>query len=111
MEGGFYEIPVEFVDNFIMGLVDFSTIRGQAVLHYNWEFATVDGVFGINIEKSLPNNWQGLGIYALTRMGTMVFYMKTWQCPTGFDFFNLTTNLCQDMCGHYHYENNAIYEC
>ena len=40
---------------------------------------------------------------ALTRQGTMVFYIKTWQCPTGYDFFNLTTNLCQDMCGDYHF--------
>ena len=35
-EGGFYPFPQEFQDNFIMGLIDFSTIRGRAVLHYNW---------------------------------------------------------------------------
>ena len=46
---------------------------------------------------------------ALTRQGTMVFYIKTWQCPTGYDFFNLTTNLCQDMCGDYTYEVAADY--
>lgn len=37
--------------------------------------------------------------------------MKTWQCPTGYDFFNLTTNLCQDMCGDYFYENDTEFEC
>ena len=44
-------------------------------------------------------------------MGTMIFYMKTWQCPLGYDYFNLTSNLCQDMCGDYTYENNTVYEC
>ena len=92
-----------------MGLLDFSTIRGRAVLHYNWQFATVDGEFGAQVDKSLPNRWQDLNIYALTRMGTMVFYMKTWLCPTGYQYFNLTTNLCQDMCGSYYYENSSIY--
>lgn len=49
IEGGFYEIPEEFVDNFIMGFIDFSTERGKSVLHYNWEFVTVDGVFGAQV--------------------------------------------------------------
>ena len=81
VEGGFYEIPPEFVDNFIMGLLDFSTPRGQSVLHYNWEFETVDGQFGARVNYSIPIRASTLGVSALTRQGTMVFYMKTWQCP------------------------------
>ena len=42
-------LPQEFVDNFIMGLVDFSTLRGRSVLNFNWDFTTEDGVFGIRI--------------------------------------------------------------
>ena len=102
-EGGFYKFPIQFTDNFIMGLVDFSGIRGQIVLHYNWEFGTVDGEYGAIIEKSLPNEWSRLGVYALTRQGTMVFYMKTWLCPEGYDYFNLTTDMCQDECGGYNF--------
>lgn len=94
-----------------MGLTDFSTLRGQAVLNYNWEFETIDGVFGARVNESIPINETKLSIYALYRQGTMVFYIKTWQCPTGYDYFNLTTNLCQDMCGDYHFENTNIYQC
>ena len=43
IEGGFYAIPEEFVNNFIMGLVDYTTNRGKSVLHYNWEFDRVNG--------------------------------------------------------------------
>ena len=97
------------MDNFIMGLLDFSTIRGHSVLHYNWEFETQNGVFGVAVNESIP--YPHLVQSALSRMGTMIFYMKTWQCPVGYDYFNLTSNLCQDMCGDYTYENNTEYEC
>ena len=97
------------MDNFIMGLLDFSTVRGHSVLHYNWEFETQNGVFGVAINESIP--YPHLVQSALSRMGTMIFYMKTWQCPVGYDYFNLTSNLCQDMCGDYFYENSTVYEC
>lgn len=86
-----------------MGLIDFSTPRGQSVLAYHWIFKTVNGKFGVFVNYSLPYESSRLGPSALNRMGTMIFYMKTWQCPTGYDYFNLTSNLCQDMCGDYHF--------
>ena len=74
-----------------MGLLDFAGERGQTVLHFNWDFATVNGVYGVQVNESYP--LESLEYrYGLTRQGVMVFYMKTWQCPTGYDFFNLTTN-------------------
>ena len=88
--GDFIPIPVEFVDNFIMGLLDFSTLRGESVLQYNWDFKTIDGEFGALVEESIPLSH--LTQSALVRQGTMIFYMKTWQCPEGYDYFNLTTN-------------------
>ena len=96
-----------------MGLLDFSTARGQAVLHYSWKFATNDGNFGILMETSLPNNWSRVGTYALERQGSMLFYLKTWSCPSHFPYFNKTTNLCQTACGPYFLEklNNSDYYC
>lgn len=105
VEGMFIPIPEEFVDNFILGLTDFSTVRGKSALHYNWYFQTVDGVFGVQVNESIPYIWRN-DYCTVTRAGTMVFYMKTWQCPEGYDFFNLTNNMCQDMCGDYYYENS-----
>ena len=94
-------IPLEeaFVDNFILGLIDFSTLRGHSVLHYNWDFKIEDGVFGIHVNQSIP--YPHLVQSALDRMGTRIFYIKTFRCPDGYQFFNMTTNLCQDMCGDY----------
>ena len=47
--GGFIEVPEEFVDNMILGFVDFSTERTKAALYFNWEFMNVSGVHGINV--------------------------------------------------------------
>lgn len=44
-------------------------------------------------------------------MGTRIFYIKTFRCPDTFEYFNLTTNLCQDECGDYFFENSTDYEC
>ena len=43
----FMEIPEEFVDNFMLGLTDFSADKGFSILDFQWEFATVGGDFGI----------------------------------------------------------------
>lgn len=45
--GGFIPVPVEFIDNFIMGLLDFSTNQTQTVLVFSWIFNYVDGVHGV----------------------------------------------------------------
>ena len=50
LQGGFYIFPQEFKDNFMMGFTDFSTQRGQAVFHYNWEFGFVNADYGAFIE-------------------------------------------------------------
>ena len=89
--GDFIEIPSEFVSNFIMGLLDFSTQRSQAVLDFNWEFATVGGNFGVQVAASVPKS--DLIQQALTRQGVTIFYIKTWVCPDDY-FFDLDTDLC-----------------
>jgi len=32
-----------------MGLLDFAGERGQTVLNFNWDYATVDGVYGVQV--------------------------------------------------------------
>lgn len=45
----FMELPVEFVDNFIMGFKIFTTQDDSTfnIIHFEWNFETVDGVFGV----------------------------------------------------------------
>lgn len=44
--GGFIPVPVEFIDNFIMGFLDFSTNNSQTVIDFQWNFKTVNQVHG-----------------------------------------------------------------
>jgi hypothetical protein len=44
-------------------------------------------------------------------MTSTVFFMKTWQCPSTHLFFNLTSNLCQDTCALYYFENRTVNQC
>ena len=52
--GDFIEVPSEFVDNLILGLMDFSTEKTRAAIYFNWEFMTVSGEHGVNVEASVP---------------------------------------------------------
>ena len=45
--GGFIEVPVEFVDNFILGFVDFTTEKTKAAIYFNWEFVNISGAHGV----------------------------------------------------------------
>lgn len=89
-------LPEPLVDNFIMGLLGFSTDRGRSVLHFNWEYATEDGVHGVKVLESQP--LPALLPFGLTTMTISTFYIKTWQCPSTHPYFNLTTDKCQDAC-------------
>ena len=105
-------MPEEFVDNFIIGITDFSTMKGQSVFDFNWEFdrelktiqvesnstnstnatyinSTYEA-FGVRISASIPK--PGLG-KALTRQGITLFYIKTWYCPDGY-FFDIDSDRC-----------------
>ena len=148
-QGQFIEIPEEFVDNFIIGITDFSTALGHTVFDFNWEFdrelrtiqtinstnsslanatnatnasnltgnnstnsmnatnATIISnnttnstngtynntyeVFGVRIAASIPA--PGLLQNGLTRQGITMFYIKTWDCPSGY-FFDVGASLC-----------------
>ena len=45
--GGFVPVPVEFIDNFIMGMLCFSTNRSQIIIDFQWNFQYVNGVHGV----------------------------------------------------------------
>ena len=91
--GGSKTIPQEFVDNFIMGLVDFDATKGQCGLDFQWEFVNWNSSsFRVEVKQSVALN----ATCGLSRMRLSIFYMKTWLCPTPFYYFNVTTNLCQD---------------
>lgn len=51
--GGFEPVPIAFVDNFIMGLTDFSSNKTQVILDFQWDFATINGVHGAYMPKSI----------------------------------------------------------
>ena len=45
--GGFIEVPKEFIDNFILGFLDYSTAKTSSALYFNWEFVEISGVHGV----------------------------------------------------------------
>jgi hypothetical protein len=107
--GGFIEVPNAFVDNFILGLTDFSTEDGKCIISYQWSFTTVNGKYGVQLAASTAVGTS----YdcAFSRMKSTIFYMKTWECPSRNPYFNLTSNLCQDGCGAYFYSNVSVFQC
>ena len=77
-----------------MGMTYFSTPRSKAIIDFQWEYATVSGVFGIFMPVSIPAR---LGI-TITKVGYTLLYMKTWECPSDVmpTLFNKNTNLCEE---------------
>ena len=88
--GGFKPIPFQFIDNFIMGFTDFSTIRTKSAIHFEWDFQTQSGVQGVLMPVSVGLSPTG---YVINQVGYTMFYMKTWICPNQ-TFFDPTQNMC-----------------
>lgn len=51
--GGFVPVPIEFVDNFIMGLLSFSTNKTQVIIDFQWDFRIVNGDHGAFMPLSI----------------------------------------------------------
>jgi len=45
----------------------------------------------------------------ITSVTFEVLYLKTWVCPSSHPYFNLTSNLCQDICSSYYFGNTTTY--
>jgi hypothetical protein len=41
------EIPIEFIDNFIMGMQDFKTVDVKCTIQYVWNYKYVNGKHGV----------------------------------------------------------------
>lgn len=91
-----------------MAVTQFTTVSGQCGFEYQW-FFTANGTvpFGVNLISSWTvNSWCGFATVKST-----IFYMMTWKCNGPYFYFNLSSNMCQDMCGSYYFGNTTTYTC
>lgn len=103
MNGGFIEIPSAFLDNFIMAITAFETVDGYCGFEYQWEFAnkTVNGTVLEGVELLL--SWTPTNTCGFSLSLSSIFYMQTWLCPEPYYYFNITSGLCQTLCGGFAY--------
>lgn len=59
--GGFVPVPVEFIDNFIMGFLDFSANKTQTILVFQWNFQNISGVHGAQMPQSVGRTYLTTG--------------------------------------------------
>lgn len=91
--GGFVPVPVEFTDNFIMGLLYFSSNKTVVILDFQWNFTTVVGTHGVFMPQSVGQTNKGFGTETVNRVGYTLFYLKTWYCPDQ-TYFDPAQDLC-----------------
>ena len=93
--GGFHPIPQEFVNNLIVGFVDFSSYRSMAIFQTSCTYETVSGQFGLKFPERITNPVRPHeGNFTVTRVKYALFYIKTWYCPDDTPLFDHTTQLC-----------------
>lgn len=98
MNGGWRSLPIEFVDNFIMGVTAFETTDAHCGFEYQWEFANSSGIFGVQVQ----NSWTLTNTCGFSWSQTSVLYISTWLCTSPYVYFNITTQMCQDFCGGFY---------
>jgi hypothetical protein len=90
--GGFISIPEEFVPNLIIGLTNFTADRTLEIIHFQWNFTEVNGVYGLQMAPAVP--WVD-GAIPVSMLDFSYFYLKTWLCPND-TFFDPAQNLCTE---------------
>ena len=88
--GGTYNFPSEFLTNFVMGFVEYSSIKNRANIHFILNFGTYNSSYGVQMPLAVPRE---SGDIPLSRYCYSIFYMKTWQCPAS-TFFDPSQNMC-----------------
>lgn len=87
-----------------MGVTAFETVEGQCGFEYNWEFTnkTVNNVpkFGVKLAQSRTLT----DTCGFSWSQSSIFYMQAWLCQDPYLYFNLTSGLCQTLCGGFNYE-------
>lgn len=86
-------MPQAFVDNFIMGLLDFSTNKTQTIIDFQWDFAIVNGMHGVLMPLSIAQTNKAYGTETVNKYRFTLFYIKTWICPNS-TLFDLSQDLC-----------------
>ena len=89
--GAFFHIPQEFVNNFMIGLTNFTSERCRAIIYFSWNFTTINGVFGLEMPFSVTANPNNVG--PVFDYGFSYMYIKTWNCPPA-TFFDPAYNMC-----------------
>lgn len=54
--GGFLPLPIEFVDNFIIGLTNLTTNRTKSQIQFSWTLTNVNGTDGFYMPLSTTNS-------------------------------------------------------
>ena len=90
--GGFFHIPQELVDNFIIGLTNFTSVKCRSIIYFSWNFTTVNGVFGLQMPLSVPLNPI---VPPVTNYGFSYMYIKTWNCSND-TYFDPAYNMCSE---------------
>jgi len=107
VNGGFIPIPQAFVDNFIMGLTAFETIGAECGFEYQWNFLTSGSTFGVEMLYSIniPNTC------GFSWSQSSIVYIETWQCNSPYNYYNISTGMCQTDCGGFYTANNQTDLC
>ena len=94
-----------------MGVTDFQVTDAACGFEYQWEFAnqTVNGslTFGVQV----LNSWTLTNTCGFSLAENSIFYMMTWQCDPPYNYFNITSRLCQTQCGAFTVESDTNYTC
>lgn len=54
--GGFLPLPIEFIDNFIIGLTNFTTNRTKSQIQFSWTYTNMNGTDGYYMPLSTSTN-------------------------------------------------------
>jgi hypothetical protein len=87
-------------------MADYNTQSPRCTIDYQLVFEPDNA--RIVVKKSQPHPLAGGYLYGGLKSARLVlFYMKTWYCPTPYYYFNLATDLCDDACAAYLYGNQT----
>lgn len=88
--GGTYNFPSQFLTNFIIGFVEYSSNKSRANIFFGEYFGTYNGSYGAQMPLAVCRDTSDT---PLTRYCFTIFYLKTWLCPND-TFFDPSINLC-----------------
>ncbi len=76
-----------------MGMLDFTTNKTKSILHFQWNYTTINGTHGIYMPISIAQTYKTSGTNTVWTVTYTLFYIKTWICPNQ-TYFDPAQNLC-----------------